>query len=266
MYVELEAILIDLDGVMYVGGTPVPGALDTISYLIDNGYPFRFISNTTRRSRETISRQLGSMGIKIPLSHIFTPAMAAVSYILGKGEAEADILTTLEVSAEILHEGIQHRGKGVRFVVVGDAGDLFTYRLLNQAFRQLLEGADLIALEKDRYWMGPGGMMLSAGPFVAALEYASGKKAVLMGKPSREFFMLALASMNARPDHAVMIGDDVVTDIGGAVTNGIFGILVKTGKFRQDSLEKAQIPPTKVLSSIADLPLLLESGNLCPDP
>ena len=260
-----EAILIDLDGVLYVGGTPVPGAVDTISFLKDNGYPFRFVSNTTRRSRETISRQLRDMGFEIPVSHIFTPAMAAVSYIAGKGETTADILTTPEVCAEITHEGIQHTREGARFVVVGDAGDLFTYALLNQAFRQLLEGAELIALEKDRYWMGTDGMMLSAGPFVSALEYASGKKAVVMGKPSREFFMLALASMNARPGHAVMIGDDVVTDTGGAVANGLTGILVKTGKFRLESLENAKTPPTKVIASIADLPLLLASGELCPE-
>lgn len=257
-----ETILIDLDGVLYVGGTPVPGAVDTISYLKENGYPFRFVSNTTRRSRETISRQLGSMGFEIPVSHIFTPAMAAVAYIAGRGETEAFILATPEVTAEITGEGIQQKGEGARFVVAGDAGDLFTYALLNRAFRQLLEGAELIALEKDRYWMGTDGMMLSAGPFVSALEYATGKKAAVMGKPSREFFMLALASMNARPGHAVMIGDDVVTDIGGAVANGLSGILVKTGKFRQESLAAAKIPPTKVVDSIADLPPLLASGEL----
>ena len=259
---EPEAFLIDLDGVLYVGETPVPGAVDTISYMRDNGYHFRFVSNTTRRSRETISQQLESMGFEIPVSHIFTPAMAAVSYIKGKGETEADILTTPEVSAEITREGIQHRREGARFVVVGDAGDLFTYALLNEAFRQLLEGAELIALEKDRYWMGTDGMMISAGPFVSALEYASGKKAVVMGKPSRAFFMLALASMNAQHGHAVMIGDDVVTDTGGAVANGLSGILVKTGKFRQESLANAETPPTKVINSIADLPSLIASGEL----
>ena len=263
---EPEAILIDLDGVLYVGGIPVPGAVDTISYLRENGYSFRFVSNSTRRSRKTLSRLLGSMGFEIPVSHIFTPSMATVSYLSGKGVTKAFILTSPEVSAEMNREGIQHSEESVRFVVVGDAGDLFTYTRLNEAFRQLLEGAELIALEKDRYWMGTDGMMLSAGPFVAALEYASGKKAVVMGKPSRDFFMLALASMNARPDHSVMIGDDVVTDIGGAVANGLTGILVKTGKFRKDSLENAPISPARVISSIADLPLLLASGELCPDP
>jgi HAD superfamily hydrolase (TIGR01458 family) len=263
---EPEAILIDLDGVLHVGGIPVQGAVDTISYLRDTGYSFRFVSNTTRRSRETISGLLGSMGFEIPVSHIFTPSLAAVSYLSGKGVTKAFILTSPEVSAEMNREGIEHSEESVRFVVVGDAGDLFTYTLLNEAFRQLLGGAELIALEKDRYWMGTDGMMLSAGPFVAALEYASGKKAVVMGKPSRDFFMLALASMNARPGHSVMIGDDVVTDIGGAVANGLTGILVKTGKFRKESLENAPIPPARVISSIADLPLLLASGELCPDP
>jgi HAD superfamily hydrolase (TIGR01458 family) len=202
------------------------------------------------------------MGFEIPVSHIFTPSMAAVSYITGSRETEAFILATPEVTTELTREGMQDRKGGARFLVVGDAGDLFTYKLLNEAFRQLLGGAELIALEKDRYWMGTDGMMLSAGPFVSALEYASGKKAVVMGKPSREFFTLALASMNAQPGHTVMIGDDVTTDIGGAVANGLSGILVKTGKFRQELLAKAEIPPTKVIDSIADLPSLLASWEL----
>jgi HAD superfamily hydrolase (TIGR01458 family) len=262
---EPEAILIDLDGVLHVGGIPVPGAVDTISYLKDNGYSFRFVSNSTRRSRQTISGLLGSIGFEIPISHIFTPSMAAVSYISGKGVTKAFILTYPEVAAEMNREGIQHSEESARFVVVGDAGDLFTYTLLNEAFRQLLEGAELIALEKDRYWMGTDGMMLSAGPFVSALEYASRKKAVVMGKPSRDFFLRALASMNARPDHSIMIGDDVVTDIWGAVANGLTGILVKTGKYRKDALENAPMPQARVISSIADLPHLLASGELCPD-
>jgi HAD superfamily hydrolase (TIGR01458 family) len=259
-----EAVLIDLDGVLYEGETPVPGAVATLSYLTDHGYPFRFVSNTTRRSRETISRRLASMGFAISVSHIFTPCAAAVSYISGKGENSAFNLTAPEVAAEMNREGIRHSAEGARFVVVGDAGDLFTYALLNGAFRTLLEGAELIALEKDRNWMGNDGMMLSAGPFVAALEYASGKKARVMGKPSRDFFMRALASLNARPEHSVMVGDDVVTDVLGAIACGLTGILVKTGKFRQDTLENAPIPPFRVISSIADLPRLLASGELCP--
>ena len=260
-----EAFLIDLDGVLYVGESPVPGATDTIAYLRENGYPIRYVSNTTRKSRETLSRKLKSMGFEIPVSHIVTPAMAAASYIRGKKGTGAIILTTPEVSAEMGHEGIRHDEEGAGFVVVGDGGDLFTYSTLNKAFRHILGGAEIIALEKDRYWMGNDGLMLSAGPFVAALEYAAGTSAVVIGKPSRDYFMHALSSMDASPARTVMIGDDVVSDIGGASTAGLGGILVRTGKFRQDDLEKSPVLPTRVIASIADLPGLLASGELCPD-
>ena len=138
---EPEAILIDLDGVLHVGGKTVPGAVDAISYLRDNGYSFRIVSNSTRRSREALSHLLGSMGFDIPVSHIFTPSMAAASYIAGKGETRASILTTPEVSAEMNRDGIQHSDECVRFVVVGDAGDLFE-DVLERAQAQLV--ADLI--------------------------------------------------------------------------------------------------------------------------
>ena len=262
---EPEAFLIDIDGVLYVGGSPVPGAIAAISYLRENGYPFRFVSNTTRKSRATISRQLESMGFDIPVPHIFTPSMAAVSYITGKGGTEAAILTTPDVSAEIVRDGIQNREDSPRFVIVGDGGDLFGYSILNKAFRLIIGGAELIALEKDRYWMGNDGLMLSAGPFVAALEFATGTRAAVMGKPSREFFMRSLASMNAAPSRTVMIGDDVETDIGGAEAAGLWGILVRTGKFRQEALESAPLTPKKIIFSIAELPRLLASGELCPD-
>jgi len=156
--------------------------------------------------------------------------------------------------------GIQECDTGVQYVVVGDAGDLLTYASLNGAFRNLLRGADLIALEKDRSWMGADGMMLSAGPFVTALEYASGKSARVMGKPSPDFFALALASLGVQPGQAVMIGDDVVTDVGGAISCGLSGILVRTGKYGEDALRSARVAPTAILSSIADLPEYLESG------
>ncbi|NLH26491.1 MAG: TIGR01458 family HAD-type hydrolase [Methanomicrobiales archaeon] len=262
---EPEAFLIDLDGVLSVGGAPVPGAIAAISYLRENGYPFRFVSNTTRKSRVTISRQLESMGFEIPVSHIFTPSMAAVSYVTGKAGTDAAILTTPDVSAEIVRGGIQNREDSPRFVIVGDGGDLFGYSVLNKAFRLIMGGAELIALEKDRYWMGDDGLMLSAGPFVAALEFATGTRAAVMGKPSREFFMRSLASMNADPARTVMIGDDIITDIGGAAAAGLSGILVRTGKFRQEALAGATVIPKRIISSIAELPRLLSSGELCPD-
>jgi HAD superfamily hydrolase (TIGR01458 family) len=128
-----------------------------------------------------------------------------------------------------------------------------TYDLLNAAFRAVTGGAEIIALEKDRYWMAPDGVMLSAGPFVAALEFAAGKTATVMGKPSKAFFEMALRDMDLRPDQAVMVGDDIITDIAGARKTGMKAVLVRTGKYREDTLRTAAIKPTYVIDSIARL-------------
>ena len=167
------------------------------------------------------------------------------------------LLTTGDVDSEFAESGIFSRSEGVEAVIVGDAGDNFSYERMNCAFRLILEGASLIALEKDRYWMAKEGLVLSAGPFVSALEYATGNEAVVMGKPSRKFFELALDSMGAGVSDAAMIGDDVITDIGGAIRCGLKGILVRTGKFRPETLQAAEIKPTAVIPSIAHLETLL---------
>jgi HAD superfamily hydrolase (TIGR01458 family) len=253
-----EAFLIDIDGVISVGGVLLPGALDIITWLHDVGYPFRFVSNTTRRRRSTIAAELTAMGIATPETSIFTPAMAAVSFMSQKKRTRAFLLTTRELEAEFVSGGITQVHNDADFVVVGDSGDRFTYDRMNAAFRNLLLGADLLALEKDRYWMGADGLMLSAGPFVSGLEYASGKAATVMGKPSPDFFATALSSMGAEPEKTAMIGDDVVTDTGGAISCGLSGILVKTGKYRDEALAGAAIKPTAVIPSIADLPRYLE--------
>ncbi len=257
----IEAWLIDLDGVVYVGGSPVPGAREAIRYLRDNGYPFRFVSNTTRKSRATLARQLAGMGFEIPASHIFTPASAAAGYLSLNRKRSAWFLTTEEVAEEIIAESGAVRDGGLpESVVIGDAGDRMTYGRLNEAFRYLRTGAELMALEKDRFWMGVDGMMLSAGPFVTALEFATGKEAIVMGKPSPAFFRMAIASLQADPSTTAMIGDDILTDVGGALACGLSGFLVKTGKYTDVALEQSAVRPTAILGSIADLPALIEAG------
>jgi len=123
--------------------------------------------------------------------------------------------------------------------------------------RLLLDGALLIALEKDRVWMAEDGLSLSAGPFVAALEYATGREAHLVGKPSPDFFGLALQALGIPAGEVAMVGDDIRTDIGGARRAGMAGILVRTGKYRDDTARASGITPDAVIGSVADLPGLL---------
>lgn len=248
---NITSLLIDIDGVLYVGDTVIAGANDALGYLREKGYRFRFVSNTTRKSRKSISTHLMRMGFVIPESMIFTPPLAAADYMKSRRQTCCHLLGTPDIAAELMSQGITLDSGDVDYVVVGDAGDAFSYEQMNSAFRLLLEGATLLALEKDRYWMGRGGLQLSAGPFVTALEYASGKAAQVIGKPAPQFFRLALDSMDALPGESAMIGDDVTTDIGGAMALGMKGILVRTGKFRPEAIAGVGIKPTYVIDSIA---------------
>jgi ribonucleotide monophosphatase NagD (HAD superfamily) len=119
-----------------------------------------------------------------------------------------------------------------------------------------MDGAALIALQRNRYWETAKGLSLDAGPFVAALEYATGLEAEVMGKPSGAFFELALGELGVSADQAAMVGDDVEADVAGAMDAGLAGILVTTGKYREDLVRESGIEPTAVADSIADVPRL----------
>jgi HAD superfamily hydrolase (TIGR01458 family) len=250
---DIKGFLIDLDGVMYVGNNAIKGARESIDFLRKRDYAFRFVSNTTRKSRKTIAGQLSSMGFDIPENHIFTPPIAAIALLKNTGKSRCYLLTTRDVQQDFEKEYSCVTCTTADFVIIGDAGERITYDSMNRAFCHLMNGADLIALEKDRFWMAPGGLSLSAGPFVQALEFATGKCATIVGKPSKTFFELALRDMGLFADQVAMIGDDILTDIGGAGAIGMRGILVRTGKYRKEDVDTAAIKPRWIIDSMAQL-------------
>ena len=255
----VRGVLLDIDGVLHVGGTPVEGAAETVSQLKEEGIPFRCISNTTRSCRATIAARLRAMGIRVPEEHIFTPARAASRLLEDAGSSHCLMLVAEDVMAD-LPGGLESGEEEADAVVIGDAGDAFSYASLNRAFRMILGGAEMIALEKDRYWMAADGLSLSAGPFVAGLEYATGRIATLVGKPSPHFFSTVLADMCLAPDEVLMVGDDLSTDIRGAQEAGMRAALVRTGKYRAGYKDPA-ITPDFTIDSVADLFSILCHGQ-----
>ncbi|MEN6609317.1 MAG: HAD hydrolase-like protein, partial [Methanoregulaceae archaeon] len=221
--------------------------------LEDGGYPFRFLSNSTRKSRATIAARLEKYGFAIPADRIFTPPLAAIAAIRRSGKERCRFLTTGDVDRDFAGAGITPCEGQADWIVIGDAGDNFTYRSMTLAMRDILEGAGILALEHDRYWMGDDGLMLSAGPFVSALEFATGKESLVVGKPSPAFFELALRDMGADPASTVMIGDDIRTDVGGAQAAGIRGVLVRTGKYQEQAVRASGITPYRILDSLAGI-------------
>ena len=255
---EVRAFLIDLDGVLYVGSHPIPGARECLEQMDDMGYRYRFVSNSTRRSRASLAERLEGLGYDIPARLIFTPHLAAIEQMKRRGKKNCYLLTTKDLHRDFRQAGIRivedEVENGADCVIVGDAAEGFTYERLNRALGLILDGADIMALEMDRYWKQPQGLVLSAGPFVAALEYATEKNAELMGKPSRQFFHMALDDLGLEPCQAAMIGDDIQTDVHGAQEMGMQGILVRTGKYREDRARLSGVQPDLICESLAYLP------------
>ncbi|MDP9189774.1 MAG: TIGR01458 family HAD-type hydrolase [Actinomycetota bacterium] len=251
----VEGLLFDLSGVIYVQDEAVPGAAEALAQLRAQEIPIRLVTNTTMRPRRSILERLQRLGIEADSAELITPAALARRHCERAGHESVSLLVLDELREDL--EGLVEGGGEVDAVVVGDLGEGWDYEVLNRAFRQAMEGAELIALQKNRYWETAEGLSLDAGPFVAALEYATGKEAVVVGKPAPAFFELALSELGVSPERAAMVGDDVEADVGGAMDAGLAGVLVRTGKYRKDLVRDSGIEPTATVDSIADVPALL---------
>lgn len=243
------AYLFDLDGVFYADTQPIPGGADVIARLRRRGVPFRFITNTTSKGRAALARKLQSFGVDAQPRDIFVPAVAAAQFLIER-QASGVFFTTDDTRAELAaaREDRLHPD----YLVLGDLGDDWTFDRLNRALRYLLGGAQLIALGMSRYWHADDGPRLDVGPIASALAFAVGQQPIVLGKPARAFFLMAAHDLAVEPAQCVMVGDDIVTDIGGAQAVGMRGLLVRTGKFRPADLD-GEVKPDKIVDSIADL-------------
>lgn len=250
---QIQALLIDIDGVLAVGGVPIPGAPEAVQWLEEQGIPHRFVSNSTQRSRRQIAERLNHAGFSITSDQIATPIVSALRLLEEKGISACRLLMTDAARSEFSEAGVTEAPNGAEAVIVGDAGSAFSFGVLNEAFREINDGALFIALERDRYWMAEDGLTLAAGPFIAALEYATGRTAMVMGKPSPDAFLSACTMNGVEPEKTAMIGDDIRTDVGGAQQAGLVGVLVKTGKYSPAVVEKSGITPDWIIDSIASV-------------
>ncbi|MBI3360937.1 MAG: TIGR01458 family HAD-type hydrolase [Chloroflexi bacterium] len=250
--IEFKALLIDLDGVIYVENELVPGAVEALARIRRRGIPYRFLTNTSTRGRAGLVAKLAGYGIPADTSHIICPPYAAARYLRSLGSPRCAVFARPDALREF--DGLPLVEAGAEWLVLGDLEDDWTFARMNHALRLLLGGAQLIALGMTRYWRASDGMRLDVGPFAAALTYATGVQPLVLGKPDAGFFRLAVEDMQARPEDAAMIGDDVLTDIAGAQSAGLRGILVRTGKFKPSDLGGPTCPD-EIVNSIAELPV-----------
>ena len=210
-------------------------------------------------------RKLGESGVEVSVREVFTAVHAAVGWLKRRQvRVVAPFIAddALEDVADFeLVGGTSGRtsDRTPEAVVVGDIGERWSHQLLNEAFRYVMDGAELLALQRGRYWLGPTGLEIDAGSYVAALEYATGRTATVCGKPNVEFFEEAVGDLGVAAvelsggQPIVMVGDDLWSDIQGAQRAGLLGWLVQTGKFRQEVLDSSDIVPDRVIASVAEL-------------
>jgi len=246
---HINAVLIDLDGVLYIGNEMIDGADKSLNTLRKQGLKIAGLTNTTTQSRRAIANKLAAMGLPLSEADLYTPAILAKQHI-AHHSARFFIRDALREDFIGIDEDVNHPD----YIVMGDiGGEGYAPEDLCDIFRLVMEGAKLLALHKNRFWQKSDGLHLDLGVFVAAIEYASHKQAVVLGKPSKDFFHHVCHAIQSLPSHTCMVGDDIESDIGGAQQAGLIGILVQTGKYRTDFVRKSQIKPNYSISSIGNL-------------
>jgi HAD superfamily hydrolase (TIGR01458 family) len=222
----IRGVLLDLAGVVHAGDTLLPGATEALQTLDDMGLPYRFVTNTSRRTRADLLRRLRKFGIQADPERVYTAPLAARDWLAAR-RLRPHLLIHPALAPDFDGLPTDHPNA----VFVADAAERFDYHALNEAFRLLHEGAPLVAVGRNRYFREAGGLSLDAGPFVAALEYAAGIEAVVVGKPAPAFYHAAVADLGLAPAEVLMIGDDVEADVLGAIAAGLQAVLVRSGKF-----------------------------------
>lgn len=260
----MQALLFDLDGVLYQGDQVIEGAIETLRWCEQRAIPHLFVTNTSSKPRRALVERLSAMGLSVSTEQIFAPPVAAHDYLAAQ-KATPIALFVREPTREDF-EGLEVIGdtaeQGARSVVIGDIGEAWDFHALNRAFRLLMAEPrpTLVALGMSRYAQRDDGLVLDVAPFIRALEHAADCEAVVMGKPAREFFDAAVRKLATTAAETAMVGDDIRSDVAGAQTAGLTGILVRTGKFRPADLE-GEVRPDAVLDSVADLPRWWENQH-----
>lgn len=254
---DIRGVLFDLDGVLYVGEKVIDGSRETLEFLQQRNISYRFITNTSTRTASDVANKLQDLGFDIQAEDIFSAVTATREFLAQQGSPSIHLLTRDSVLSEF--SDFNQRSEQPDFVIVGDIGAAWNYELLNEVFNELMQGAQLIAMHMNKYWQTEEGLQMDIGAFVAGLEFVTGKQATVIGKPSRAFFQLATNALELKLEQVTIVGDDIENDIGGGQAADLHGVLVRTGKFREEVMNRSEITPDWVIDSIAELPDLLDA-------
>lgn len=262
---SIKGILLDLDGVLWRGDEPVPGAAESVHAMKEAGYSVRFVSNNSILGRSGIVKTLEKAEVPASADEVFL-ATTVLAQEIAKRTNRA---TVYLIGSEKFKEDLEDRGLRViekpeeidyltDFVVVGGDRKL-TYEKLTRALRCLLQGARFAAPNVDPTYPSHDGLVPGNGALVGAIEGMTGRKPDLMvGKPEPHILNAAMKSMGLSPEECIMVGDSIQSDHYAAEAAGVRSVLVLTGNVDRSDIEAQQVEPWAVLESVADLPDILK--------
>ena len=254
---HIQGLLLDMDGVLGVSWVPLPGAADAVTRLHAAGVPLRVLTNTTAYPQAKFGAVLREYGFPFADDEVLTASVLAAEWLRAArpgarvyllGDAQADDLAGVElVGAD----------EAPDVVLVSGADESFRFENFNTVLALLRGGAELVAMHRNLFWVTRRGEKLDAGAYLLGLEAATGLEAVVLGKPAPGSFRAGLDALGLPAERVAMVGDDVENDVLAAQAVGVTGVLVRTGKFREDQLARASGTPDLVVDSVCDVPALL---------
>jgi len=244
-----KPVLIDFDGVVKLGNSPAPDSKEFFKFINENNIPACILSNSTLRTGDLVKEFFLSHEINLQIP-VLTAFDATVSYV-------KDNYSRVKVYCRdyLLHhfEGLIEE-ENPEAIIIGDIEDKWNYQIMNDIFKKVFSGADLVAMHKNKYWNPHGELLIDAGAFIEGIEYSANKKAILIGKPSKLYFESALNKIGCSlKDGFFMIGDDLENDVLAAQKFGGTGVLIYTGKTEFPLRTKPENKPDFEVHSLTEV-------------
>lgn len=254
---QLHGLIIDIDGTLFRGETPLPGLVPFFAHLQRRAIDFVIVTNNTIRTPAQYQQKLAGCGIEVEEAQVLTAAVATVIhlrqvfrpggaiYVIG----EPCLRETVRAGGFELVDDASHPAEVV--VVGGDSG--LTYAKLKDAILHLQRGVPLIGTNPDMLIPTEAGLVPEAGTTLAALQAATGVAPTVIGKPERLLYEIALQRLGCAPERTAMLGDRLDTDIIGAQRAGLKTILVTTGVDNEAAMDQKEIYPDAIVAGLREL-------------
>jgi len=268
--VAVGGVLFDIDGVLVTSWRPVPGAAETLRVLAEHRIGCSYLTNTTTRTRAEIAEAMAAAGMPVRPDEVITAAVLTADYVLANYPgARCVLINSGDISEDMPGVDIVDvggpglaRGETPDVVLLGGAGPEFSHLALSRVYEWMTRDVPVIAMHRSTAWKTSEGLRIDTGMYLIGMEQASGRQAIAVGKPAPAGFLAAAARLGVDPEEMYMVGDDLNNDVLAAQVVGMTGVLVRTGKFRQDTLDRwaadeFAMQPNHVVDSVADLPALL---------